>query len=81
MSTRQFIDQITDGDLAQAKETLDAVLSSKAFASLDEKKVALASGIFGGISEASESDDDEDEDKDDEDEDKKEDDEDEEEDK
>jgi hypothetical protein len=72
--TRQFIDQIASGESAAAKQSLEDMLSAKAFESLDAYKKEMASSIFGGVSEAKESEkDEEDEDKEDEDEDKKED--------
>ena len=39
METSQFIDQLSAGDSAEAKETLNNLLSTKAFESLEAKKV------------------------------------------
>ena len=61
--TRQFIDQIASGESAAAKQSLEDMLSAKAFESLDVYKKEMASSIFGGVSEAKESEKDE-EDKD-----------------
>jgi hypothetical protein len=48
METSQFIDQLSAGDSAEAKETLNNLLSTKAFESLEAKKVELARNIFNG---------------------------------
>ena len=48
METSQFIDQLSVGDSAEAKETLNNLLSTKAFESLEAKKVELARNIFNG---------------------------------
>jgi len=48
METSQFIDQLSAGDSAEAKETLNNILSTKAFESLEAKKVELARNIFNG---------------------------------
>jgi len=46
METSQFIDQLSAGNAAEAKETLNNLLSTRAFESLDAKKVELAKSIF-----------------------------------
>ena len=46
METRQFIDQLAAGDSSAAKETLENLLSAKAFESLDAYKKDIASSIF-----------------------------------
>jgi hypothetical protein len=48
MTTRQFIDFLAAGESAAAKETLENVISAKAFETLDAYKQELASGIFNG---------------------------------
>ena len=53
MDTRQFIDQLAAGESAAAKETLENLISNKAFEALDEYKKQIASGIFNGESEES----------------------------
>lgn len=61
---RQFIDQIAAGHSADAKESLENILSGKAFESLDMYKKEIASSIFGGIEEAKECDTEEEDDED-----------------
>jgi hypothetical protein len=51
METSQFIDQLSAGNAAEAKDTLNNLLSARAFESLDAKKVELAKSIFGGKEE------------------------------
>ena len=46
METSQFIDQLSNGNASEAKETLNNLLSARAFESLDAKKVELAKSIF-----------------------------------
>lgn len=65
---RQFIDQIAAGQSADAKESLENILSGKAFESLDLYKKEISSSIFGGIEEAKECDTEKEDDEDDEDE-------------
>ena len=48
METSQFIDQLTAGNASEAKDTLNNLLSARAFESLDAKKVELARNIFNG---------------------------------
>lgn len=50
MTTRQFIDQLASGESSSAKDTLENVLSGKAFEALESYKKEMASGIFGGQS-------------------------------
>ena len=52
METSQFIDQLSAGNAAEAKETLNNLLSTKAFESLDAKKIELARNIFNGSEES-----------------------------
>ena len=54
MNTRQFIDQLAAGENAAAKETLENVLSARAFETLDDYKKQIASGMFGGQQEEQE---------------------------
>ena len=54
MTTRQFIDQLAAGESALAKETLENIISSKAFEALDAYKKEIAVGIFGGQSDETE---------------------------
>jgi hypothetical protein len=48
METSQFIDQLSNGNASEAKETLNNLLSARAFESLDAKKMELAKSIFTG---------------------------------
>jgi hypothetical protein len=48
METSQFIDQLTAGNSAEAKDTLNNLLSARAFESLDAKKIELAKSMFTG---------------------------------
>ena len=48
METSQFIDQLSAGNSAEAKDTLNNLLSARAFESLDAKKMELAKSIFTG---------------------------------
>ena len=48
METSQFIDQLTTGNASEAKDTLNNLLSARAFESLDAKKVELAKSMFTG---------------------------------
>jgi hypothetical protein len=52
METSQFIDQLSAGDSAEAKETLNNLLSTRAFESLEAKKIELAKSIFTGKEES-----------------------------
>lgn len=45
---RNFIDQVAQGDNIAAKETLDNLLSARAFEQLESKKQEVASTIFNG---------------------------------
>jgi hypothetical protein len=51
METSQFIDQLSNGNASEAKETLNNLLSARAFESLDAKKMELAKSIFTGKEE------------------------------
>lgn len=46
MSTENFIAQLMNGDLGDAKETLTDILSAKAFEALDGKKQEIAKTIY-----------------------------------
>jgi hypothetical protein len=52
--TRQFIDQLAAGESSSAKDTLENLISIKAFESLDAYKKEISSSIFGGIQEETE---------------------------
>jgi hypothetical protein len=46
MDIEQFIRQTSEGNAAQAKETLDNILSARAFEALDAKKTEIARAIY-----------------------------------
>ena len=46
MQTSEFISQIISGNSSKAKETLNDILSAKAFESLENRKIALAQSMF-----------------------------------
>jgi hypothetical protein len=48
MDTQNFINQVATGDAAGAKETLNDLLSSRAFDMLDAKKIELAQSLYSG---------------------------------
>jgi hypothetical protein len=48
MQTSQFIEELTSGNASVAKDILNDMLSTKAFESLDAKKIELARNIFNG---------------------------------
>lgn len=70
--TRQFIDQLASGESSAAKESLENLLSIKAFEALDSYKKEMASSIFGGVKEAKEVEKEDEKDEDEEDESKEE---------
>jgi|TARA_R110002126_G_scaffold61140_5_gene158334 hypothetical protein len=51
MDIQNFISNIAAGDNAEAKDTLDGILSAKAFDALQSHKQELAKAIFGGNEE------------------------------
>lgn len=54
MSTENFIAQLMNGDLGDAKETLTDILSAKAFEALDGRKQELAKSIYSPSNETEE---------------------------
>ena len=46
MQTSEFISQIISGNSSKAKETLNDILSDKAFESLENRKIAIAQSMF-----------------------------------
>ena len=48
MTTRNFIDQLAAGESSAARDTLENVLSARAFETLDDYKKQIAANIFGG---------------------------------
>ena len=51
---RQFIDQLAAGENSDAKETIENVLSNKSFEALENKKKELATTIFNGVANETE---------------------------
>jgi hypothetical protein len=47
MDIKQFIQQASEGNAVQAKETLDTLLSGRAFEALDAKKQEIAKTLYG----------------------------------
>jgi hypothetical protein len=52
MNISQFIDDVVAGNASAAKETLNDILSAKAFESIDMEKKELARSVFGGQQES-----------------------------
>lgn len=48
---KQFIDMVASGNNSEARETLDALLSTRAFEALEYKKQELASTLFAGTTD------------------------------
>lgn len=48
-AVRNFINQVAQGDNVNAKETLDNLLSARAFEALESKKQELGSTLFNGV--------------------------------
>jgi hypothetical protein len=46
MDIEQFIRQASEGNAVQAKETLDNILSARAFEALDAKKTEIAQSLY-----------------------------------
>lgn len=45
---RNFIDLVAQGNNAEARDTLDELLSARAFEALDAKKQEIGATLFGG---------------------------------
>jgi hypothetical protein len=58
MDIENFINQVSAGDNADAKDTLEGILSAKAFDALQAHKQELAKAIFGGTEDSEEVEDD-----------------------
>lgn len=54
MDISQFINNVVAGNAAIAKQTLNDILSAKAFEAIDGQKKELAKNLFGGNSETTE---------------------------
>jgi hypothetical protein len=48
---RQFIDLVATGENSEARDSLDSLLSARAFEALESKKQELASSLFNGSNE------------------------------
>ena len=48
---KQFIDLVANGNNIEARESLESLLSTRAFEALESKKQELASTLFTGSSE------------------------------
>ena len=46
MDIKQFIQSAAEGNAVQAKETLDNILSARAFEALDAKKQEIAQSLY-----------------------------------
>jgi hypothetical protein len=46
METSKFIDDLIAGNVATAKESLNDLLSQKAFSALEDRKVEIAQSIY-----------------------------------
>lgn len=54
MDSKQFINQVAAGDNAAAKDTIENILSARAFESLENYKKELAASVFTGKTETAE---------------------------
>ena len=54
MDIKTFIDNVANGNAAQAKENLNDLLSARAFEAIDGRKVELAQNLFGSKEEQTE---------------------------
>ena len=48
MNAQDFINSVATGNAAEAKDTLNNLLSARAFQALETKKVEIAQTLFGG---------------------------------
>ncbi len=51
MDVRTFIDSVASGNAVEAKESLNDLLSARAFEAIDAKKVELAQSLFADSEE------------------------------
>ena len=54
MDIKTFISQTMNGEAGAAKDTLNDLLSAKAFEALDAKKQEIGSTLFGGQTQTTE---------------------------
>jgi hypothetical protein len=48
MDVQDFINSVATGNAAEAKDTLNNLLSARAFEALETKKIEIAQTLFGG---------------------------------
>ena len=51
MNAQDFINSVATGNAVEAKDTLNNLLSARAFEALETKKVEIAQTLFGGSQE------------------------------
>jgi hypothetical protein len=51
MDVQDFINSVATGNAAEAKDTLNDLLSARAFEALETKKIEIAQTLFGGSQE------------------------------
>ena len=51
MDVQDFINSVATGNAAEAKDTLNDLLSARAFGALETKKIEIAQTLFGGNQE------------------------------
>jgi thymidine phosphorylase len=54
MNAQDFINSVATGNAAEAKDTLNDLLSARAFEALEAKKIEIAQNLFNGKQEAEE---------------------------
>jgi len=52
MDVQDFINSVATGNAAEAKDTLNDLLSARAFDALEAKKIEIAQNLFNGKQEA-----------------------------
>ena len=54
MEVQDFINSVAVGNAAEAQETLNDLLSARAFEALEAKKIEIAKTLFGGEQQTTE---------------------------
>ena len=54
MNAQDFINSVATGNAAEAKDTLNNLLSARAFEALEAKKIEIAQNLFNGKQETEE---------------------------
>ena len=57
MDVQDFINSVATGNAAEAKDTLNDLLSARAFEALEAKKIEIAQNLFGTNQEVEQEDD------------------------